>query len=496
MAHLQRALGELRQRFLCLRCCPIAALILLAVAVVALWQVPSLHAWSVANEPLSTAEVLTSSQSLGQGTFPDPQPPLELRVVRARPGGLDRHIVQTGSIEALESAEIYANVSGYLRSVAVDIGARVEAGQTLAELDVPELHQEVQQKKALMEQARGEAQQADARVKLVQAQQETAAAVVREAEAQIEQYIIEQNLRRQECDRLRGVVRQGAIEEKVLDEKLQLLEMAMACETRARQSLQVARARWQESGPQLELARAESRTAHARVHVASTAVQRAQILLQYTRIVAPFAAVVTQRHVDAGDFVRGATQGGNQPLFCVLRTDQMKVVLAVPDRFVPDIQPGDPVEVRVDALHGKVFQGNVSRLASFQQRQTRTMRVEVDLPNPEGRLVDGMYGSVSIRSSPPEHSLTVPVASLVSGTENGHGSVYVVRQGRISEVPVWIGQNNGIRAEVLSGLDREDLVASQVTQRVRLHEGELADVRFELPDDALAGGTDLSAARP
>jgi RND family efflux transporter MFP subunit len=421
--------------------------------------------------------------------------PLNVRYPQA--GGLERRVVQTGSIEALESADIHARVSGYLRAVYVNIGSRVEVGQLLAELDVPELAQEVKRNTALLERARGEAHQADARLTVAESQQQTAAAVVREAESKIQQHVAERKLRQQEVDRLRKLVRQGAIEGKILDERSCLLEMAQAAEGQARHALLVAQALWAEAGPRVELARAECVTAHALVPVAAAAVEYAQIMLQYTRITAPFAAVVTKRNADPGEFVRAATEGGARPLLRIVRTDQMKVVVAVPDRLAPFINPGDRAEVRIDALHGEVFQGQVARSASFQQRETRTMRVEIDLPNPHGRLMDGMYGAVTIIAPPPPDGLTVPITSLVSGTADGRGSLYVVRDGQLTKLPVWIGQNHGDRTEVLSGLAADDMVVSQATGPMRLGEGQFADVRLEpLANETLAGTTSSRIASP
>ncbi len=425
--------------------------------------------------------------------------PKQLCVAHPAAGGLARRIVQTGSVEAAEAADVFAKVSGYLQAIHVDIGAEVEAGEPLAELDVPELAQELQRRKSLLEQARGEARECDARLNVMQGEQETAEAVVSEAESKIQQHVLERRLYEKETKRLDQLVRQGAIEEKLLDEKRHLLEIARSAEQRARQAVRVAKARWEEVGPRVELAEAECSTAHAAVAVAASEVEHAEIMLRYCNITSPFSGVVTQRNVDPGNFVQSAAEGGSQPMFKVSRTDQMKVVVSVPDRFVPYINPEDRAEVRIDALHGEVFEGKVARVARFQDRKTRTMRVEVDLPNDDGRLIDGMYGSVTLHSPPPAESVTVPAASVAVGTENSRGDLYVVRDGRLTKVPVWIGQNDGHRAEVLSGLTPNELVACQISDARSIGEGELAEVQIKRTDtkDFLAGASEsLGVAHP
>lgn len=423
----------------------------------------------------------------------------QLTVVRPVAGGIDRRIVQTGSVEAIESADVYAKVSGYLRAVHVNIGGEVKRGDLLAELDVPEIHQELQRRKGLLEQARGEARKFDARLNVMQAEQETAAATVREAESRIQSHVLERQLHERESERFEQLVRQGAIEETLLEEKRHRTEIARAAEGQAREAVRVANAKWAELGPRIELAEAEAATAHAAVEVAAADVEQAEIMVRYCRITAPFDGVVTQRHVDPGSFVRSAADGGSQPMFRLSRADQMKVVVSVPDRFVPFVNPGDDAEVRIDALRGEVFRGSVSRVARFQDRKTRTMRVEIDLPNPVGRLVDGMYGAVAIESPPPVESVTVPAASLPPGTENGWGDVFVVRDGWLKRARVWVGKNDGRRAEVYSGVKPDSLIACEFTEAKVLGEGQLAEVEFRPLDqeEFLAGsGTQVGASAP
>jgi len=142
----------------------------------------------------------------------------------------------------------------------------------------------------------------------------------------------------------------------------------------------------------------------------------------------------------------------------VMRTDLMRVVIQVPDLDVPLLDVGDRVTVTVDALKGKEFTGTVARLGKAENPTTRTMRVEVDLPNRDGHLVEGMYGRATIELQPPTDKLTVPAACVVGHAERGKAAVFVVRDGKARRTPVTLGSDDGVAVEVLSGLGPNDAV--------------------------------------
>jgi HlyD family secretion protein len=133
-------------------------------------------------------------------------------------------------------------------------------------------------------------------------------------------------------------------------------------------------------------------------------------------------------------------------------------VIQVPDLDVPLLDVGDKVTVAVDALKGREFTGSVARLGKSEDPTTRTMRVEVDLPNPEGLLVEGMYGRATIELQPPTDNLTVPAACVVGHAGRGKAAVFVVRDGKAQRTPVTLGGDDGSSVEVLSGLGPNDEV--------------------------------------
>jgi len=204
----------------------------------------------------------------------------------------------------------------------------------------------------------------------------------------------------------------------------------------------------------------------AEVAVAKARLEKSRVLLDYTVIRSPYTGVVTRRNFHPGDFVRSADSGGERvPVLAVERTDVMRVVVQVPERDVPLVDPGDPAVVEVDALPGVVFKTRgddkvvVSRLAASEDPHTRMMRTEVHVKNPDGKLRRGMFGRVTITlQRGAAGSLRIPSAALAGKADGGRGSVRVVRDDRVCFVPVHYGADNGSEVEVLSGLSAADRI--------------------------------------
>ena len=181
--------------------------------------------------------------------------------------------------------------------------------------------------------------------------------------------------------------------------------------------------------------KANVKAAEADVLAAEARLSRAEILAEYINIISPYDGVVTARNYHRGDFIRAADQSGQvMPVLSVARTDLMRVVVYVPDAHVPELDRGDEAVVRVDALDGEEFRGTVSRYADAELSVNRSMRAEVDLPNPSGRLKAGMYGMTTILLEPSSPDIwQIPSSALVETTERGRGTVYVVRDGRAAD---------------------------------------------------------------
>jgi RND family efflux transporter MFP subunit len=208
--------------------------------------------------------------------------------------------------------------------------------------------------------------------------------------------------------------------------------------------------------------------AKAKVDVAAALLQKAQVYVDYLKIVSPYNGVITERGYHVGDFIRAPEGGARQPpLLTVARTDVMRVVTKLPERYVPFCDPGDPAQVELDALHGRIFHAQVSRIADSLNRADRTMRVEVDLKNPSNELRDGMFGRVTIQLTAATKELSIPSSALVNSGETGSFSVYVVRKGHAELVPVKVGRDNGILAEILVGIGPNDLIVDHPTEDLK-----------------------------
>jgi membrane fusion protein (multidrug efflux system) len=194
-------------------------------------------------------------------------------------------------------------------------------------------------------------------------------------------------------------------------------------------------------------------TAKGRLEVAKASLERAETLLAFTRITAPFAGVITRRMVDPGAFIPAATAGNpvNAALMTVADFNVVRVQVAVPEVEASLLAKGQPVSVRVDGLPGRAFEGQVTRFAYALEESTKTMLAEVELPNPKLELRPGMYARVQIGIERRENVPLLPVAALV--TEKAGAFVFTLSDSKARKTPIKTGFNDGTKVEVVSGLD-------------------------------------------
>jgi RND family efflux transporter MFP subunit len=264
-------------------------------------------------------------------------------------------VVATASVQAFYVTDLYAKDSGYVSQVSADIGDHVKAGQILAMIDDPELREQYAK-------AQGAVAQANAALVIAKRQLD-----VLQAELALENV----TLKRQE-DLFAG----KALTDQQIDE---------------------ARAKTQIATTNVEVGRAKITSAEADVRTASAEERRLRALLGYTHIVAPFDGVVTRRTVNPGDLVQEATTTRTVPLFTCQRLDVVRVFADVAETNAFAIHPGTSAEIKLyGAVGEKAVRGVVSRIAKALDPATRTMRVEIDLRNPEERLLPGMYAQVTL----------------------------------------------------------------------------------------------------
>jgi HlyD family secretion protein len=382
-------------------------------------------------------------------------------VVHPQAGGIRRLTIQPGTVQAFESADLYAKASGFLKSQSVDIGSTVKLGQVLAEVDAPELQEDVEQAAASHEQAKARVDQALAKISTAEAERDTAAASETQARADVDRLAAKRSMTQKQYERVKDLNARNAVDRKLVDEHQLDFEAATAGERTGHAAIETAQAQKKTAEAKVREARADLVEAQAFARVVGSRLDRARVLADYTRIKAPFDGVVTRRNFHPGAFIRSAADGSSLPLLTVARTDLMRVVVQVPDLDVPLLDPGDKATILVDSLKSVPFSGVVSRLARSEDPTTRTMRAEIDLPNPDGRLVEGMYSRATIELQAPSRNLTVPASCVVGHSTNARAIAFVVRDGKACRVPVTIGNDDGSDIEVISGLNPADEVVNR-----------------------------------
>ena len=305
-----------------------------------------------------------------------------------------RSITLPATVEAFHTATMYAKVAGYLEWIRVDRGDRVRKGEVLALISVPEMEKEFR----------------------------SAQAAVGEAEAAL------------------GRAEAGSALSALTYQRLESVRKSQA-DVISEQEVDEARAR-------AEVADGEVKFAQAKLERMRAEVERLEVLMEYARIKSPYDGIVTERFVDPGNLIQDATasmDGG--PIVTVMDMDKVRVFVNVPEPDVAEVDRGDSVELAFDALPGKVFKGAVTRFESVLKPGTRTMKTEIDLPNPRHVLRPGMFGRATLRLAERAEALFLPAESVRVDTEGGR-FVYIVREGRARRVAVQTGLDDGMLVQV------------------------------------------------
>ncbi|MGE0758915.1 MAG: efflux RND transporter periplasmic adaptor subunit [Pirellulaceae bacterium] len=374
---------------------------------------------------------------------------------------------QPGRIEAFESAPLFPKLAGYVESVLVDIGDAVKKDQVLLQLAIPELHDELEQREALVAQAEAEIQQAEAAAAAAEAAVHSAQARVAQAEASTGRTEAEYARWQSEHARIKDLAERGSVTPKLVDETLSQFRAAEAARVEVGAHVESARAGAQEAQARLATSRADIVAARAKLRVAQANRSQARTMLQYTTLRAPFAGVVTQRGVDTGHYVQ---PGGGQttPLLTVERTDRLRVSVDVPELESPRVDAGsqaDTATIRVQALRNRSWDAKVARTGWSLDAVNRSLRTEFDVPNDEGLLRPGLYATVKILLERRAEVLTLPVTAVI--IEGSQASCCVVDSGRIVRQPITLGLRSGDEVEITSGLEPAQVVVLARAEALR-----------------------------
>lgn len=351
-----------------------------------------------------------------------------VEVVKPQRMEMSRSLSVPATIEAYETADLFARASGYIRDVRADIGDVVKAGDTLALIDVPEMADELRQSEAVL---------GAKEAKLVQVR-----TMVQTVRAELDRYTAELSLKRVTLERKRELRAANAIPDQELDQAKGEFEVAEA---------QVKLGNAKGAGVDADVMVAE-----AEVAMAKAAVARLRTLMEYATIKSPFDGVVSRRLVDRGALVQSANTNQSAPMFTVQRIDELRVFVEVPETDVPHIRPGIDAQVTPFGMKGKAFVGKVARIASSLNPATRTMRTEIDVSNSGGLLMHGMYAQVALKLDVRPNALTIPATAIL--TEGTQSFVFTVRDDHAVRANIQIGLDDGVRIEVLQGLSDASLV--------------------------------------
>jgi membrane fusion protein (multidrug efflux system) len=207
--------------------------------------------------------------------------------------------------------------------------------------------------------------------------------------------------------------------------------------------------------------------AEAAMKVAVAALDIATTRLDYARITAPFSGTITKKFLDPGAVVSALTS----TLFTLMDPDRMKIIINILEQDIPRVTMGLEASVSVDAFPGKKFTGTVSKFSQAVDLSTRTMAVEVDIPNPGHLLAPGMFATVSLNVGQKNDALTLPTQALLKDDQGLY--VYIARQDTARRARVTAGSEQNSRTEILSGLEGTEDVITTGQQFVR-NNGQVA----------------------
>jgi RND family efflux transporter MFP subunit len=290
-----------------------------------------------------------------------------------------------GTLRGYVESPIYARATGYLLHWYADIGARVKQGQLLADLDTPEIDQEL--------------------VQAVAQRDQTASSLV---------------LAKSSFERWQQLRQRDAVSQQELDERQSTYTQDVA-----------------------------------NLAAANANVQRLKQLESFKRIVAPFAGVVTQRNVDVGDLI-DAGSGASRALFAMAQSDPLRVYVQLPQAYAQNVKQGQDVIVTQAELPGQQFHGSIANISGAIDVPTRSLQIEVRLPNPDNKLRPGAYVQVSLPAAV-RAPLLVPGNALLFRSEGPRVAV-VDQNGNVNLHKIVIAQDLGPSLEIESGIESSDKI--------------------------------------
>ena len=357
-------------------------------------------------------------------------PGLSVGVTKVIKKSLGRDITLSSELVPFQEIDVYAKEAGYVKSLLVDYGTHVKTGQVMAVLEIPELEAQLEQDQAEIKNASNQ---------------------VTRAQHELARYQAQYKALHLQYTRLSGVFESqpGIVAQQEVDDA-QGKDLAASSQVDAGQAALEA--------AQSQLAAAKAKLTHD------------QTLFDYSKIIAPFSGIVTQRYANLGTLVQAGTNSSTQaiPIVRLSEDDLFRLVIPVPESYVPYIRMGDPVDVRVPSLN-RTFPGKVARFSVDVREDTRTMHTEVDVHNHDHVLVPGLYAEADLVLEHKEDIPTIPLQAV--NHEGDKTTVYLVNaNNQLEDRPVNLGIQTANDAEVVAGLHEGEMVV--VSDRAGLKPGE------------------------
>jgi RND family efflux transporter MFP subunit len=356
-----------------------------------------------------------------------------VRIARVQRAAGSAEVELPADLQALIETPVYARVEGYISKRNVDIGWKVKKGQILAELETPELDQQLRQARAAVSQSASSLKQAEARLA------ETKAAL---------------KLAQITAERWKKLAQEGVSSKQESDEKQAAYDVKLA-ETEAVQA-NVAAANEAKLASEANLSRLEE-------------------LKSFSKLPAPFDGVITYRHPDVGTLISaGAAQ---REMFRVSDISTIRVFINVPQAYVNEVRPGVAAKLRIDDLN-RTLDVKVGGIANALDLNTRTMLAVIKIPNADGTLMPGMFSRVILSLPNPPTILSVPADTII--TRNEGTFVAVVKPDRhVRFQKIDITRDTGTTVEVASGVHSGDMLVMNPNDEIR--DNVLVDVKAEAP---------------
>jgi membrane fusion protein (multidrug efflux system) len=379
---------------------------------------------------------------------------IQVGVIQPERRPLEVTLSFTGDVNPNRQTAIFAKTSGYIRAIHAERGQFVTAGALLVEIEPTEAETALDQSRAAIATAEAGLQVARSNLESARANLLNQQALLARAQAVLA------NDRRQ-ADRLAELYGKGLVSAQDRDNARTAHEASQAA-VRAQEA-------------QVEVARVQITTTESQVYLADTQVAQqragqrmAQMRLDDTKVVAPFSGFVAEKRLEVGASVSAAAAATSNASIAILTLqdiDPVKVQVEVPERDVARIKAGNVVRVTSDAYPGRRFSGRVARVVHALDPRTRTMGIEVDIPNAENLLKPGMYARIDLVVEVRADALLVPL-EVLTGAE-GLPTVLVVREGKVVSTVVELGPTDGPRVQIVKGLAPDAQVIFQGKELVR-----------------------------